>query len=126
MCEYCENKKSIKETESGGYFKIIGSEIEHHEECMDSYYNYTEKIPINFCPMCGRLLKILDIKPTDKDAGAMASSVVNPIIPNVSNELTEIQNAIQKQLQEEILLKDTIIEKGFMNSGLSNIMRGGS
>ncbi len=93
---------------------------------MDSYYNYTEKIPINFCPMCGRLLKILDIKPTDKDAGAMASSVVNPIIPNVSNELTEIQNAIQKQLQEGILLKDTMTEKGFMNSGLSNIMKGGS
>ena len=59
MCEYCENcekGKAIKEFESGSYYKIIGTVIEHHEECWDSYYSYTDKIPINYCPMCGRKL----------------------------------------------------------------------
>ena len=56
MCEYCKNQKNIKETEGGSYYKIIGTHIEHHEECWDSYYSFTEKININFCPMCGRKL----------------------------------------------------------------------
>ena len=126
MCEYCQGKKNLKETESGSYYKIIGTKIEHHEECLDSYYSFTEEIPINFCPICGRLLKLIDIKPTDNGGGAMAAAVIKPVIPNIPNELTEIQNAIQKQLQEGILLKNTTIGEGFANSGLSNLMRGGS
>lgn len=126
MCEYCQMKKNLKETENGSYYKIIGTEIEHHEECLDSYYSFTEKIPINFCPMCGRLLKIIDIKPTDNGAGAMASAKINQVIPNIPNELTDIQKAIQEQLQEKMLLKNTTIGESFANSGLSNIMRGGT
>ena len=52
MCEYCEKGKPIKKNDGGSYYKIIESEIEHHDECLDSYYSYTEKIPINYCPMC--------------------------------------------------------------------------
>ena len=48
MCEYCEKGKPIKKTDGGSYYKIIESEIEHHDECLDSYYSYTEKIPINY------------------------------------------------------------------------------
>lgn len=123
MCEYCENKKSIKETENGSYYKIIGTEIEHHEECLDSYYSFTEKIPINFCPMCGRLLKISDIKPIDKGAGAMASaSVINPLVPE---EPTEIQKAIKKAVEESII-KNASIGIDFAKGGFSSFMRGGT
>lgn len=126
MCEYCENKKSIKETESGSYYKIIGTEIEHHEKCMDSYYNFTEKIPINFCPMCGRLLKIPDIKLIDNGAGAMASASVSTINPFVPEKLTEIQKEINKAIEEGLLAKNTIIGIDFAKGGFSSFMRGGT
>ena len=57
MCEYCNKGKSLKEFEgSSSYYKIIGKKIEHREDCLDSYYSYTDEIQINYCPMCGRKL----------------------------------------------------------------------
>ncbi len=121
MCEYCKKKKSIKETENGSYYKIIGNEIEHHEECLDSYYSFTEKIPINFCPMCGSLLKVPDIKPIDNGVEAMATAeITNPILQEKT-----IINDIQKAINESILNSVTRDAGGKLNLS-KNFMKGGS
>lgn len=40
MCDYCNGNKKIKES-----------------TLTETYYSYRERIPINYCPMCGSRLR---------------------------------------------------------------------
>lgn len=54
MCKYCMGNKHIKDFGiSGSYYAIDKGNLIHKEECLDSYYSYTDVVPINYCPMCG-------------------------------------------------------------------------
>lgn len=59
MYDYCNGNKKIKESTLTETYYSVEKEgyIFHKEECLDTYYNYEERIPINYCPMCGSQLR---------------------------------------------------------------------
>lgn len=83
--------------------------------------NVVEMTNINFCPYCGRLLKISDIKPIDNGVEAMATAeITNPILQEKT-----IINDIQKAINESILNSVTRDAGGKLNLS-KNFMKGGS
>lgn len=56
MCEYCKGNKCLKGNEDESYYKIENNILIHEENCIDSFYSYTDEINIYYCPMCGRKL----------------------------------------------------------------------
>lgn len=83
--------------------------------------NVVEMTNINFCPYCGRLLKISDIRPIDSGAGAIATAeIMNPILQE-----NTIINDIQKVINESILNSVKRDASGKLNLS-ENFIKGGS
>lgn len=108
MCKCCNL--------SSGEFCFLNEQetiwIKRH---LDDYSIETEEgcTNINYCPVCGKMLKkdVMDLKPSLNNAGAMAIPLITPDIPQI-----DIQKEIQKQIEKSLL--------DVSNLG-NNLMQGG-
>lgn len=90
--------------------------------------NVVEMTNINFCPYCGRLLKISDIRPIDSGAGAIdsgAGAIATAEIMNPILQENTIINDIQKVINESILNSVKRDASGKLNLS-ENFIKGGS
>lgn len=119
MCKYCKEEDTITRFSDGSEMRIKKAEKELEVTTADGNTSYT--VDINYCPMCGSLLKVTDIKPIDNGAGAIATAeIMNPILQE-----NTIINDIQKVINESILNSVKRDASGKLNLS-ENFMKGGS
>lgn len=108
MCKCCN-------LSSGEFCFLNEQETIWIKRYLDDYSIETEEgsTNINYCPVCGKMLKkdVMDLKPSLNNAGAMAIPLITPDIPQI-----DIQKEIQKQIEKSLL--------DVSNLG-NNLMQGG-
>lgn len=115
MCKYCDEKREYIEDYINENSKHIRIYIENKELCFETYC-FIERIKINYCPMCGKLVNkevLEDIKKSIEDP----KCGVNAAIP-VCNEIKlDMQEEINKAI-EKSMFDISKLDNNFMQGGM--------
>ena len=123
MCKYCDEKRKYIEDYINENSQHIRIYIENKELYFETYC-FIEKIKINYCPMCGRLVnkKVLeDIKKSIGDPKHGGTVGVNVAMP-VFNEIgIDIQGEINKIIEKSMFDRRKFYARRYVVNGRARL-----